>query len=155
MNADAHFRRRLGLAALTVSAAAFVVVLGVRAFVVSNLRAEWGALRPEVVASEQSIVSEMFDKKVAQLLLLAAGVRSDEELFAESISEDPERRFRAFQRLDDHRSGMDVAIDIVDSAGTVLAWSGRSAPAKGHDLSQDLGILPCSCPARSFTNTSR
>jgi len=89
-----------------------------------------GRTASRVVASEQSIVSEMFDKKVAQLLLLAAGVRSDEELFAESISEDPERRFRAFQRLDDHRSGMDVAIDIVDSAGTVLAWSGRSGPRR-------------------------
>ena len=132
MNGNVRIQWRLGPVALLACAAAFIVLVLVRASVISNLHDEWEGLRPEVVQANQSRITDLFSRKVDWLLSIAWRVKSDRELLGEALSQDAERRFRAFEVVDEYRSGQDVAVDVLDSTGMVVAWAGRSALEEGR-----------------------
>ncbi len=127
MNGNVRIRWQLGPVALVVFTASALILLLVRAVLVSNVKSEWEGLRPEVIRADQSRIAELFRAKALWLVDAAARVKADRQLLADARSADPERRFAAFKAIDTYRASLDVAIDIMDSAGTVLAWAGRSS----------------------------
>jgi two-component system nitrogen regulation sensor histidine kinase NtrY len=85
----------------------------------------WARQKQEREQELNRLITERFDQRVRDQFALAGTIAADERLFHLLVSGDPAGMASAFDRLEAYRND-EVSIDLADSQGTILAWSGRS-----------------------------
>ncbi len=108
-----------------------VLLLGVRAFRETSARTNWPEIQKGRERQIRQIISSAFYEKIRGLLDLAIEVRSDRGLLENLSVHSPEDGIRAFERLEERRPSQDLSIDIVDAAGNVVLWTGKSGNRNG------------------------
>ena len=110
---------------IVLTAAIFVV----RLFLPAIIQYRWDADRTEQRIRTQQVIYEAFRKKTEHLTGIIEQISRD-PFFSTVVNFANNRSvLRAFHSLEQYRVTDDQTIDLVDSQGTVLAWSGPSIPS--------------------------
>lgn len=85
----------------------------------------WAEQKQEREEELAGLITERFDQRVRDQFALAGTIAADNRLFHLLESGDPASMASVFERLETYRND-EISIDLADSQGTILAWSGRS-----------------------------
>lgn len=130
-----------------ISVALLLVLVAARSGCAFLVEKQWIAQTSSRQEELAEIVLGRFNSRVADLFVLAGSVVKDREL-SETVKErSPAGLAGAFERLDRYRQPDDASIDLVDSQGVVIAWSGRSVlrdyrAILGREQADSLVLIP-------------
>jgi two-component system nitrogen regulation sensor histidine kinase NtrY len=84
------------------------------------------------------LIVQRFDQRVHDQFALAGTIAADGRLIHLLMSGNPADMASAFDRLEQYQND-EISIDLADSQGTILAWSGRSVTRNYGKLFQQVG----------------
>jgi signal transduction histidine kinase len=90
-----------------------------------QIQHQWAEQKQAREQELTALITERFDQRVRDQFALAGSIAADSRLFHLLVSGDPASMASVFERLEAYRND-EISIDLADSQGTVLAWSGRS-----------------------------
>ena len=117
---------RLAVRGFLVSAGAVLLLFAAQFAWRSHVEANWSQTKSGRQQDLGKIIQSSFDDRLESQWQKGAEIRLDEQIRKAVDTRAPGSLASAFQRLSKYNSEDDLSIDIVDTAGTIVLWSGRS-----------------------------
>ena len=92
----------------------------------SHIESDWQELRISREQELADVVESGFAERVENQQALANSIRGDKRIVEAVATRTPVNLAAAFQQLERYSQEHDVSIDVVDAAGSIILWSGRS-----------------------------
>jgi len=92
----------------------------------SHVEANWSQTKSERQQDLARTIQSSFDDRLRYQMHQGEEIRLSDEISEAVETRAPGSLAAAFQRLAHYNSEDDLSIDIVDTAGTIILWSGRS-----------------------------
>jgi signal transduction histidine kinase len=117
---------RLALWGFSVSAGALLLLFAGQFAWRSHIEANWSRTKSARQQDLAKSVQSRFDDRLESQRQKGMEIKLDNEISRAVETRAPGNLASAFQRLARYNYEDDLSIDIVDSAGTIILWSGRS-----------------------------
>ncbi|MCX6135388.1 MAG: ATP-binding protein [Ignavibacteriales bacterium] len=116
---------RLVSRGLFISAGVVVLLIAAQLAWRSHIEADWARVKIQKQQDLASAIQSKVDLRVEAQRLKGGMIRSDEAINLALLTMSPGNLASAFQRLAWYNADEDISIDVVDSAGNIILWSGR------------------------------
>jgi two-component system nitrogen regulation sensor histidine kinase NtrY len=117
---------RLAVWGVSISAGLLVLIFAAQFAWRSHIESNWSRTKPGRQQDLARMIQSSFDDRLEGQRRKGMEIRHDEEISRAVETRAPGDLASAFQRLARDNSDDDLSIDIVDSTGTIILWSGRS-----------------------------
>lgn len=109
-----------------VSIGSVAILFAIQLFLHNRIDSGWAELRSSRQQSLADLVRSRLSETIKEQRGLAGRIHSDSDI-RQALSERTSAALRAaFERLESFRSDRIVSVDVVDSLGNLVLWSGRS-----------------------------
>jgi two-component system, NtrC family, nitrogen regulation sensor histidine kinase NtrY len=92
----------------------------------SHIESDWQRLKVSREQDLADVVQSGFAERVANQRTLANSILGDPSIVEAIEKQTPAKLAVAFQQLEQYSQDHDLSIDVIDSAGSIVLWSGRS-----------------------------